>query len=90
MIKIIQILRVDMNNSKNVDDKFDELFRKSKIECGDFVETFFDVAKINDDKIRTYNIEGLARNLIRDYTKYGRFANLPIFLENLVDIVREE
>ena len=79
-----------MSNSKNVDEKFDELFRKSKIECGDFIETFFDLARIPDDKVRTYNIVGFARNLIRDYEKDGRFANLPIFLENLVDIVREE
>jgi len=51
---------------------------------------FLILARIPDDKVRTYNIVGFARNLIRDYEKDGRFANLPIFLENLVDIVREE
>ena len=79
-----------MSNSKNAEDEFDELDRKLKIECDDFIETFFDIARINDDKLRARNILGFARNLIRDYEKDGTFANLPIFLVNLADMVRKE
>ena len=79
-----------MSNSRNTEDEFDELDRKLKIECDDFIETFFDITRINDDKLRTCNILGLARNLIRDYEKDGTFANLPIFLVNLADMVRKE
>ena len=79
-----------MSNSKNVDDEFDELDRKLQIESDDFIDTFFDLALINDEKLRIYNILRLARNLIRDYEKDGTFENLPVFLENLADIVRNE
>ena len=79
-----------MSNSKNAEDEFDELDRKLKIESDDFIETFFDITRINDDKLRARNILGFARNLIRDYEKDGTFANLPIFLVNLADMVRKE
>ena len=79
-----------MSNSRNTEDEFDELDRKLKIESDDFIETFFDITRINDDKLRARNILGFARNLIRDYEKDGTFANLPIFLVNLADMVRKE
>ena len=64
--------------------------RKLKIESDDFIETFFDLARIDDEKLRLGNMLGLARNLIRDYEKDGTFENLPIFLESLAEIVRKE
>ena len=79
-----------MSNSRNTEDEFDELDRRLKIESDDFIETFFDITRINDDKLRARNILGFARNLIRDYEKDGTFANLPIFLVNLADMVRKE
>lgn len=79
-----------MSNSKNVDDEFSEINRKLQIESDDFTETFFDLARIDDAKLRLGNLLGLARNLIRDYEKDGTFENLPIFLENLAEILRKE
>ncbi len=79
-----------MSGARETNDEFDELDRKLKIECEDFIDTFFDIARVSDDKLRACNILGLARNLIRDYEKDGTFANLPIFLVNLSDIVRKE
>ena len=90
MIKILGILGVCMSNSKQVDDEFDDLNRKLKIESNDFIATFFDLARIDDDKLRLCNLLVLGRNLIRDYEKDGTFENLPIFLENLAAFVRTE
>jgi len=77
-----------MSNSKYVDDEFDDLTRKTKIEGEDFVETFFDISQIEDEKLRTKNIIGFAWNLIRDYQKDGTLANLPLFLDHLADVAR--
>ena len=77
-----------MSNSKYVDDEFDDLTRKTKIEGEDFVETFFDISQIEDEKLRTNNIIGFAWNLIRDYQKDGTLANLPLFLDHLADLAR--
>jgi len=77
-----------MSNSKYVDDEFDDLARKGKIEQEDFIETFFDISKIEDEKLRTKNIIGFAWNLIRDYQKDGTLANLPLFLDHLADVAR--
>ena len=77
-----------MSNSKYVDDEFDDLTRKTKIEGEDFVETFFDISQIEDEKLRTKNIIGFAWNLIRDYQKDGTLENLPLFLDHLADVAR--
>lgn len=79
-----------MSGTREAKDEFDELDRKLQIESDDFIETFFDLARIDDEKLRIGNMLGLARNLLRDYEKDGTFENLPIFLENLVEIVRNE
>ncbi len=88
--KCITALDDCMSGASEVKDEFDDLNRKLKSESDDFIEMFFDLARMQDEKLRIYNIFGLARNLIRDYEKDGTFANLPIFLENLVDIVRRD
>ena len=77
-------------NSRKVDEEFEDINRKARLVCQDNVDTFFDLARIDDEKLRACNIVGFARNLIRDYDKDGTLGDLPSFLENLAEIVRKE
>ena len=86
--KCIGALDECMSGARETKDEFDELDIKLKIESDDFIETFFDIAQIEDDELRTKNIIGFAWNLIRDYKKDDSLANLPLFLDNLADLVR--
>ena len=79
-----------MRNSRKVNEEFEELNRKISIVCEDNVDTFFDLAQITDEKLRTCNMIGFARNLVRDYVKDGTLADLPMFLEKLGEFAREK
>jgi len=79
-----------MGNNRKVDEEFEELNRKARLVSDDNVDTFFDLTRINDEKLRARNIVGFARNLIRDYDKDGSLEDLAIFLDNIAEIVRKE
>ena len=78
-----------MSNSRKVEEEFEELNRKAKTVCDDNVDTFFDLARITDEKLRACNMVGFARNLVRDYVKDGTLADLPMFLEKLGELARK-